>query len=87
MDGKGRWVDDVCLERLWCSVRYEEVYLPIFGVHFSRAFRQPQENVARLRQIIKSLVTHGYIHATAKPAHSTGSIVGSSDHSRGEEAQ
>ena len=27
MDGKGRWVDHVFVERLWKSVKYEEVYL------------------------------------------------------------
>jgi putative transposase len=27
MDGKGRWVDNVFVERLWKSVKYEEVYL------------------------------------------------------------
>jgi putative transposase len=27
MDGKGRWVDNVFLERLWRSVQYEDVYL------------------------------------------------------------
>lgn len=27
MDGKGRWVDNVFIERLWRSVNYEEVYL------------------------------------------------------------
>jgi len=27
MDGKGRWVDNVFIERLWRSVKYEEVYL------------------------------------------------------------
>jgi putative transposase len=27
MDGKGRWVDHVLIERLWRSVRYEDVYL------------------------------------------------------------
>jgi len=26
MDGKGRWVDNVFVERLWRSVKYEEVY-------------------------------------------------------------
>ena len=29
MDGKGRWVDNVFVERLWRSVKYEDVYLPI----------------------------------------------------------
>jgi len=27
MDGKGRWVDNVIVERLWRTVKYEEVYL------------------------------------------------------------
>jgi len=27
MDGKGRWVDNVFVERLWKSVKYENVYL------------------------------------------------------------
>jgi putative transposase len=27
MDGQGRWVDNVFVERLWKSVKYEEVYL------------------------------------------------------------
>ena len=27
MDGKGRWLDNVFIERLWRSVKYEEIYL------------------------------------------------------------
>ena len=27
MDGKGRWMDNVFIERLWKSLKYEEVYL------------------------------------------------------------
>ena len=27
MDGKGRWRDNVFVERLWRSVKYEEIYL------------------------------------------------------------
>jgi putative transposase len=27
MDGRGRWMDNVIVERLWRSVKYEEVYL------------------------------------------------------------
>ena len=39
MDGKGRWVDNVFVERLWRSVKYEEVYL--------HAYETPKEvNVA-----------------------------------------
>ena len=27
MDGKGRCMDNIFIERLWCSVKYEEIYL------------------------------------------------------------
>jgi integrase-like protein len=26
MDGRGRWMDNVFIERLWCSLKYEDVY-------------------------------------------------------------
>lgn len=35
MDGKGRWIDNVFVERLWRSVKYEDVYL--------RAYEAPAE--------------------------------------------
>ena len=38
MDGKGRWIDNVFIERLWRSVKYENIYL--------RAY----ENGAQLRR-------------------------------------
>lgn len=31
MDGKGRWMDNVFIERLWKSVKYEDVYLKAYG--------------------------------------------------------
>lgn len=31
MDGKGRWVDNVFVERLWRSVKYENVYLNAYA--------------------------------------------------------
>ena len=31
MDGKGAWRDNVFVERLWKSVKYEEVYLKAYG--------------------------------------------------------
>ena len=42
MDGKGRWVDNVFVERLWRSVKYEEVYL--------KAYESPQEALTQLNQ-------------------------------------
>ena len=35
MDGKGRWIDNVFVERLWRSVKYEDIYL--------RAYETPRE--------------------------------------------
>jgi putative transposase len=39
MDGKGSWHDNVFVERLWRSVKYEEVYLraydPVFDARAS----------------------------------------------------
>lgn len=35
MDGKGRWVDNVFIERLWWSLKYEDVYL--------KAYETPRE--------------------------------------------
>jgi len=31
MDGKGRWMDNVFIERLWRSVKYEEIYTREYG--------------------------------------------------------
>jgi len=31
MDGRGRWLDNVFVERLWRSVKYEDVYLKAYG--------------------------------------------------------
>ena len=30
MDGKGRWMDNVFIERLWRSLKYEDVYLKAY---------------------------------------------------------
>lgn len=40
LDGKGRWVDKVFVERLWRSVKYENVYL--------HAYRDGREARAQL---------------------------------------
>lgn len=42
MDGKGRWVDNVFVERLWRSVKYECVYL------------QEWENVAAIKEALRA---------------------------------
>ena len=42
MDGKGRWIDNVVIERLWRSLKYECVYLQAFsgGHEASKALSQ-----------------------------------------------
>lgn len=42
MDGKGRWMDNVFIERLWRSVKYEEVYL--------KAYENPKQAHASLKE-------------------------------------
>jgi putative transposase len=42
MDGKGRWMDNVFIERLWRSVKYEEVYL--------KAYDNPKQAHASLKK-------------------------------------
>jgi len=42
MDGKGRWVDNVFIERLWRSVKYEDIYL--------RAYESPREVARGLKE-------------------------------------
>ena len=31
MDGRGRWRDNIFIERLWKSVKYEDIYLKAYG--------------------------------------------------------
>ena len=31
MDGKGRWMDNIFIERLWKTVKYEDIYLKAYG--------------------------------------------------------
>ena len=31
MDGRGRWLDNVFIERLWRSLKYEEVHLKVYA--------------------------------------------------------
>jgi len=42
MDGKGRWMDNVFIERLWRSVKYEEIY--------TREYESVTELVQSLKQ-------------------------------------
>ena len=52
MDGKGRWIDNVFVERLWRSVKYENVYLHAY------------ESVSEARQ---RLATYFTFYNTQRP--------------------
>jgi putative transposase len=41
MDGKGRWCDNVFVERLWRSLKYEEIYL-----HAYESIRQAEQGIS-----------------------------------------
>ena len=45
MDGKGRWVDNVFVERLWRSIKYEELYL--------RAYESVPEARSRIAEYMR----------------------------------
>ena len=47
MDGKGCWRDNVFVERLWKSIKYEEVYL-----HAYETVSAAQQGLARYRRSI-----------------------------------
>jgi len=58
MDGRGRWLDNVFVERLWRSVKYEEIYLKTYEndqdarENLTRYFRFYNEE--RLHQSLKN---------------------------------
>ncbi|MEO8316136.1 MAG: IS3 family transposase [Pseudomonadota bacterium] len=56
MDGKGRWIDNVFIERLWRSVKYENVYLHAYqnGADLRKGLRQYFEfyNTERVHQAL-----------------------------------
>ena len=56
MDGKGRWIDNVFIERLWRSVKYENVYLHAYetGTELRKGLRDYFEfyNAERIHQAL-----------------------------------
>jgi putative transposase len=53
MDGKGRWRDNVFVERLWRSVKYEEVYL-----HAYESVTAARNGIARYMQFFNTRRPH-----------------------------
>ncbi len=56
MDGKGRWIDNVFIERLWRNVKYESTYLHAYqnGTDQSKGLREYFEfyNVEQVHQAL-----------------------------------
>ncbi len=59
MDGKGRWVDNVFIERLWRSVKYEEVYL-----HAYEDIPQARNNLKRYFEFYNTKRRHQTLDCT-----------------------
>jgi putative transposase len=53
MDGRGRWRDNVFVERVWKSIKYEEVYL-----HAYESVRQAKESIGRYLEFYNSVRPH-----------------------------
>jgi len=45
MDGRGRWMDNVFIERLWRSLKYEDIYLKGFGWPRGQSRNRPMDRI------------------------------------------
>ena len=59
MDGKGCWMDNVFIERLWRSVKYEEVYL-----HAYESIPQARDSLKRYFEFYNTRRKHQTLKAT-----------------------
>ena len=59
MDGKGCWMDNVFIERLWRSVKYEEVYL-----HAYDSISEAREGLKRYFEFYNAKRKHQTLEAT-----------------------
>jgi putative transposase len=53
MDGEGAWRDKVFVERLWRSIKYEEVYL-----HFDKTAAEARAGIGQYPTFYNSLHPH-----------------------------
>ena len=67
MDGRGRWMDNVFIERLWRSVKYEEIFVRehatilVLRVGLDRWFRR--YNTWRPHEALGNQTPHAVYHA------------------------
>ena len=58
MDGRGCWRDNVFIERLWRSIKYEDVYL-----HVHESVSQALAGIGRYIQLYKTRRPHSSLQA------------------------
>ena len=58
MDGKGRWRDNVFVERIWKSIKYEEVYL-----HAYASVSEARARIAKYIEFYNSMRPHSSLKA------------------------
>jgi putative transposase len=58
MDGRGRWCDNVFVERLWKSIKYEEVYL-----HAYASVNEARTSIGRYLEFYNSIRPHSSLGA------------------------
>ncbi len=58
MDGKGRWRDNVFVERIWKSIKYEEVYL-----HAYASVAEARTSIGRYLDFYNSIRPHSSLKA------------------------
>jgi putative transposase len=58
MDGRGRWRDNVFVERIWKSIKYEEVYLHAYG-----SVNEARISIGRYLEFYNSIRPHSSLNA------------------------
>ena len=58
MDGRGRWRDNVFVERIWNSIKYEEVYL-----HAYASVNEARTSIGRYLEFYNSIRPHSSLGA------------------------
>ena len=58
MDGKGRWRDNVFVERLWRSIKYEEVYLYAY-----ETVKEARTSIGKYLEFYNSIRPHSSLNA------------------------
>jgi putative transposase len=58
MDGRGRWRDNVFVERVWKSIKYEEVYL-----HAYESVSQARASIGRYINFYNTTRPHSSLRA------------------------